>query len=88
MDDRLSNLSHYVEKPLLIASKLGNYRKEGVQYEHKNKAYRTDRVNVIFALISSLSEEKYKNKKGQTNSEIDLSGLVAGAGLEPATFGL
>jgi hypothetical protein len=33
-------------------------------------------VNVIFALISLLSEEKYKNKKGQTNIEIDLSGSV------------
>ena len=104
VDGSLSNLSQYIEKSLLIASKLGEYWKEGdyntkeklqylvfpegVQYEHKNKAYRTDRVNVIFALISSLSEEKYKNKKGQTNIEIDLSGSVAGAGLEPATFGL
>ncbi len=76
----ISNLSAYTDKTLLIASQLGRLWQEGdfetreklqylifpegVQYERKNEAFRTPRVNSIFSLIRSLSGEG-GTKKGE-----------------------
>ena len=51
-------------------------------------AYRTPRLNVIAECIS-LVNKALGDKKNRTNESFShLSGLVAGTGLEPVTFGL
>ena len=78
----LSNLSAYTDKTLLIASQLGKLWQEGdfetreklqylvfpegVQYERKNEAFRTQRINSVFSLIRSLSGGEGTKKEGQT----------------------
>ncbi len=77
----ISNLSAYTDKTLLIASQLGKLWQEGdfetrgklqylifpegVQYERKKEAYRTQRINSIFSLIASLSGGEGAKKEGQ-----------------------
>ena len=54
----------------------------------KNKECRTSKLNILFDLTSSFSKT-YDTKKEKTQTQKVLeSHLVAGAGLEPATFGL
>lgn len=61
---------------------------EGIRYNREKDAYRTPRVNSIFTAISVLSMVSEGNKKGTSSKNMNLSHLVAGAGLEPTTFGL
>jgi site-specific DNA recombinase len=61
---------------------------DGIYYNPKKNEVRTEKVNSVFSLISSLSMVSGGNKKGQTSISVDLSSCVAGAGLEPTTFGL
>ena len=61
---------------------------KGVIWDKENRAYLTEFGNEFFDLIFSVSNT-YKNKTAQKKDEsCDLSSLVAGAGLEPATSGL
>ena len=99
-----SNLNNFIEKSLNFCSNLHrnwslsdtNIKKkiQNVVFQNKiylnsNKdKYLTDKVNKIFEVISSLSDQYSDNKKGLNNNKIEKSSLVAGAGLEPATFGL
>jgi hypothetical protein len=54
----------------------------------KNKECQTSKLNILFDLTSSFSKT-YNTKKEKTQTQKVLeSHLVAGAGLEPATFGL
>ena len=46
---------------------------------------RTPRVNTILHFIYLINNELDKNKKGQNNTKVDLSGKVENAGFEPAT---
>ena len=60
----------------------------GVRWDKENRAYLTDFGNLFFDLMFSVSDN-YKNEIAQKKDEsCDLSSLVAGAGLEPATSGL
>jgi Skp family chaperone for outer membrane proteins len=84
----ISNLSAYTDKTLLIASQLGRLWQEGdfetreklqyliipegVQYERKNEAFRTQRINSVFLLIRSLPAGEGTKKEGQT---IDFNSL-------------
>ena len=61
---------------------------EGIEYNFKNNTYRTKRINSIFSVIPSLSKEYEQKKNGTNSNKLNLSHLVAGAGLEPTTFGL
>ena len=61
---------------------------EGMLYDIKKDCYLTPRVNSIFEVISSISTITIKNKNEINSKKSNLSRLVAGAGLEPATFGL
>ena len=61
---------------------------EGIYYNRENDHYRTERVNWIFKLSRSVSMVCKENKKGIKDLVVILSPSVAGAGLEPATFGL
>ena len=61
---------------------------EGFRFSMKNKQCRTSKLNILFDLTSSFSKT-YDTKKEKTQTQKVLeSHLVAGAGLEPATFGL
>ncbi|MFN3405594.1 MAG: recombinase family protein [Cytophagaceae bacterium] len=101
---KLSNLENYINFSLEIASNLskiwvygdidmkGKLQSfifpEGVIFDKEKNSYRTNKINSILTLIGSLSGNADIKKKGQTNISTDLSCLVAGAGLEPAAFGL
>ncbi len=50
---------------------------EGIYYNHEKGAFRTDKVNVVFELIASLSSVSGGNKKG-TKSCFDILSLSAG----------
>ncbi len=61
---------------------------EGFKFSLKNKECRTSKVNMIFDLTNSF-KANYIVKKEKTQIQNVLeSCLVAGTGLEPATFGL
>ena len=61
---------------------------EGFRFSMKNKKCRTSKLNLLFELTNSFLEQ-YDPKKEKTQTEkLFESHLVAGAGLEPATFGL
>ena len=100
----LSNLASYIDTTIEIACNLGTYWlerdfetcqkiqnlvfPEGVQWDAKTKNYLTDKTNLFFDNIRSLSMS-YKDEKTQKkNKSCDLSSLVAGGGLEPPASGL
>ena len=100
----LSNLASYIDTTIEIACNLGTYWlerdfetcqkiqnlvfPEGVQWDAKTKNYLTDKTNLFFDNIRSLSMS-YKDEKIQKkNKSCDLSSLVAGGGLEPPASGL
>lgn len=61
---------------------------EGIVIEPINRQYRTSKVNQVFSLIASISGDKGGKVKDSSTLNEDESCLVAGTGLEPATFGL
>ena len=61
---------------------------EGIVIEPENRQYRTSKVNKVFSLISSISMDNDGKAKDSSTLNEDESCLVAGTGLEPATFGL
>lgn len=103
-EQSLSNLTEYIDFAVLISSMLSdlwdcsNYEDklllqktifpDKIFYDKKNHQYRTSEMNTALKVIRSFTEEKEGQKKGRINKNTDSSGLVAGAGLEPATFGL
>lgn len=61
---------------------------EGFKFSLKNKECRTSQINLIFELTNCYLEAyAYKKEKTQMQKTLE-SRLVAGTGLEPATFGL
>ena len=57
---------------------------EGIIYDYQNDCYRTERVNSLFAIIPSLSNNFSQNKNGTTPKNLESSRQVLKAGLEPA----
>jgi site-specific DNA recombinase len=100
VDFGLSNLDKYISFAVNISSNLQEMWEvadlrtkeklqnlifpEGIYYDRKNSTYRTERTNVIFELIHSISEALMPIKKGQISSSADLSLCVRMEGLEPA----
>ena len=99
-----SNLDQAVEKAIHLAKNLslmwskGTYQTkraiqdmvfpEGILYDFKNGVSRTNRVNLIFDITSSLSSAFEGNKKG-TNFKYEFCpSVVAKTGVEPVTSGL
>ncbi len=94
-----SNLEKFVERSLELSCKLeemwslGTYEEkqklqylifpEGIYYDKKTDGCRTLRINFVFELISSMSEDSGNKKRGQLNELIQLSPLVAAPGIEP-----
>ena len=60
----------------------------GIVIEPVKRQYRTSKVNSVFSLISSIAKDNRRETKNASTEKDDASWLVAGAGLEPATFGL
>ncbi len=99
-----SNLSKYITKSVEIASKLGGYwRKkdfklcqkiqkltfpDGIKWDGEERCFRTDGENVFLAKIALVGASVEGLAKKEQDKSCDLSCLVAGAGLEPATSGL
>lgn len=100
----LSNLEKQADKYLELADNLGivwekgsseaksNLQNfvfpEGIRYDLKCNQYRTARVNSVYAFIALTSGSLEKKETGLSIDCIEKSGLVAGTGLEPMTFGL
>jgi hypothetical protein len=62
--------------------------KDGLSLDMQNRTYLTKNVNFAFELSAELSRvSEGGNKKRQLKNQLP-SCVVAGAGLEPATFGL
>ncbi|GAA0892577.1 recombinase family protein [Fulvivirga kasyanovii] len=61
---------------------------EGILYDFKNNVSRTSVVNLVFSAIPYFSDSYKGNKKGGIIKFDNFPLSVAGAGLEPATFGL
>ena len=61
---------------------------EGLSIRAENREYLTAKVNSTFALIPMITGGEPDSKNKKTHQNIDGSFLVAGTGLEPATFGL
>ena len=60
----------------------------GIVIDPVKRQYRTSKVNTVFSLISSITRGNKRETKNASSDSEDASCLVAGAGLEPATFGL
>lgn len=58
---------------------------EGIKYDHSNDVYRTFRINSIFNVIHSFTEDKKDKKTGNSQNNLKKSGLVPRGGLEPPT---
>ena len=58
---------------------------DGILYNHKKQAFRTEKVNEVFYHIASLSSNTDNNKNGQLNNKVELSTQVGETGFEPAT---
>ena len=94
----LSNLGSYVSFALNLSSNLQKTWElsdnkdreriqymlfpEGIYYDRKNDNYRTERVNIIFDLINSITGNGSEEERGQTNREINLSPSVPTVRLE------
>ena len=101
---KLSNLSKYVSNSISIASKLGSYWSkmdyklcqmiqkmafpQGILWDGERKALRTDGENIFLSELSKLQHLTLDEGIKKQDTQSDVSCLVAGAGLEPATFGL
>ena len=99
MDFSLSNVDSYIDFSLDLSVKLqkmwhlSNFQAkeklqylvfpEGIFYDRKKAAYRTERTNVVFELIYSFTEAMKDNEKGQAGDFADLSLSVRMKGLEP-----
>ncbi len=58
---------------------------EGVVYDFKNEAFRTEKANEIFRCIAQLNSVSSENENGQTSNETGLSNSVGAARFELAT---
>jgi hypothetical protein len=63
----------------------------GINYDRKTDGCRTTRINNVFLYVAYLQQIMTKKKRGIPELNLDYASLpswVAGAGLEPTTFGL
>ena len=104
LSDKNSNLEIDVAKAILTSCKLGDSWKsgnfemrqkiqkmvspDGLNWDREKENYRTISENEALRVFRLFSESYRSGEKEKTGKSFDLSGLVAGAGLEPATSGL
>ena len=103
-EEDFSNLAQYTDEVIATCSMLGSYWgemdfnvcqkiqklvfPEGAYWDHENRRFRTDGMNSVASYLFSLSDTYKNNNAKKEGKSDDLSSLVAGAGLEPAAFGL
>lgn len=96
-----SNLETFIENIVTFSSKLAlgwtsspirvkeNLQKlvfpEGITYDVKNEAFRTEKVNYLFAVNASLNSVSEDDINEQGGIKATLSSLVGWTGFEPAT---
>ena len=61
---------------------------QGIVLDPKKWQYRTKELNSVFQQVTSIARDTEEQKKDASKNNLDASCLVAGAGLEPTTFGL
>jgi site-specific DNA recombinase len=61
---------------------------EGLSIRAESREYLTKKINSVFAVIPTITEDKKGTKKEKTHQKVDGLLSVAGTGLEPVTFGL
>ena len=104
VETELSNLGDYVTMAVEMSCKLGDMWgkldfnlcqkiqklvfPEGILWDKSLNNYRTSTENQVFGLFRKISESYKENKTKKEDNFYKLSSLVAGTGLEPATFGL
>ena len=104
LNESSSNLSKYLNEGIEIASKLSSYWKvqnfklcqkiqkmtfpNGIKWDGKNRILRTEGANEFLAKIALVGTSMADLGKRKTDKISDLSVIVAGTGLEPATSGL
>jgi site-specific DNA recombinase len=104
LESKLSNHEEFVDEVLLVVENISKYwhsgdiaTKERIQnvvfpnglvINPENRTYLTKNINTIFRLTDCISEGTEIDIKKQTSENAGLSYQVAGAGLEPTTFGL
>ena len=100
----ISNLSEFIKKAINISANLPVYwRKYNLEIKRKiqnlvfpnniylsssKDKYLTNEISPIFKLISLIPNPYIDKKKGLLTIKVEKSLVVAGTGLEPATFGL
>jgi site-specific DNA recombinase len=57
---------------------------DGIIYDRQKSRFRTEKVNIVFALIASLNGDTGKKKKGQTDALASLSLSAEKEGFEPS----
>ncbi len=103
-DEKMSNIEKNINKSVELVTNIGNYWKSGgvdlkqklqklvyplgVLVDTQNRECRTKKTNLFFTLTNRLSKEYKGHKKRLKGNKSDESSLVAGTGLEPATYGL
>ncbi len=100
----LSNQEKLVDKALKFCQNLSNnwasgdiHQKikiqktlfpEGLIINPENRHYRTNKMNSLLTAISVIAKDSETSENKKATQKSGLSGLVAGTGLEPVTFGL
>ena len=100
VEENLSNLENGIDKAIDLSCNLlkmwekSGYQNrqrlqwlvfpKGIHYDRQKDIYRTERINAVFELINSLSENYKEHKKRTSEDFYHLSRSVPGAGLEPA----
>ncbi len=100
----LSNHDNYVEKAIEYSQNISKHWKsaalnsklliqktlfsEGILINPENRQYRTKKMNGVIAVIADIARDNDRSKNKKATQLSGLSSIVAGTGLEPATFGL
>ncbi|MDL2320351.1 recombinase family protein [Alistipes sp. OttesenSCG-928-B03] len=100
----ISNLDNYISTTISISCKLGDLWEKfdfeicqkiqkmvfpnGVEWEKEISDYRTVNENEVFGLFRRVSVLYDEARTKKEDNLLELSSVVAGAGLEPAAFGL
>ncbi|WP_413230378.1 recombinase family protein [Flavobacterium sp. MMLR14_040] len=101
---KISNHSRHIDKVVEKVSNISKYWSEGdieskikiqnlvfpegLSIRAENRQYLTNKVNLVFRLVSTFTGLDAGNKKQKTHQNFDGLFSVAGTGLEPVTFGL
>lgn len=103
-EDKLSNHENFIDSAIQVVQNISKYWDygdlltkqriqkvvfpKGLVLNPKDRTYLTKNINSVFRLIPTKSDDKKNPETKKVGENTDLSCQVAGAGLEPTTFGL